>query len=64
MRCTPLFAQILNLPTNAGLEGVRGRESANSQAPIRNAPTRNPRKPLLLERGRPTHKTSLRALET
>eukprot|EP00969_Alexandrium_andersonii_P331470 14650231-Alexandrium_andersonii.AAC.1 len=27
-------------PANAGLEGVQGREIANSQAPIRNPPIR------------------------
>eukprot|EP00969_Alexandrium_andersonii_P008362 364162-Alexandrium_andersonii.AAC.1 len=31
-----------------GLEGVRGFEIANSQAPLRNPPIRNPRNPLLL----------------
>eukprot|EP00969_Alexandrium_andersonii_P105588 4658355-Alexandrium_andersonii.AAC.1 len=31
-----------NLPTTAGLEGVRSRHIANSQAAIRNPPLGNP----------------------
>eukprot|EP00969_Alexandrium_andersonii_P184652 8157612-Alexandrium_andersonii.AAC.1 len=37
----------------AGLEGVRSREIADSRAPIRNPPIRNPRKPLLLALEKP-----------
>eukprot|EP00969_Alexandrium_andersonii_P041221 1807401-Alexandrium_andersonii.AAC.1 len=44
----PQFAQIPNLPTKVGPEGVQGRELANSQAPIRNPPIRNPHNPLPL----------------
>eukprot|EP00969_Alexandrium_andersonii_P336776 14886223-Alexandrium_andersonii.AAC.1 len=44
----PFFAQIPNPPTKAGLDGVRGREIAHSQAPIRNPPIHNPRNPWLL----------------
>eukprot|EP00969_Alexandrium_andersonii_P264430 11686692-Alexandrium_andersonii.AAC.1 len=50
MRSAPLLAQIPNLPTKAGLEGVGGRESAKLRTPIRNPPIRNLRNPLLLER--------------
>eukprot|EP00969_Alexandrium_andersonii_P373856 15484956-Alexandrium_andersonii.AAC.1 len=41
-------AQIPNLTTKVGLEGVRRREIADSRAPIRNPPIRNPRNPSLL----------------
>eukprot|EP00969_Alexandrium_andersonii_P373703 15484630-Alexandrium_andersonii.AAC.1 len=51
--CVFVFALSPNLPTKAGLEGVRGRDIAKSQGPIRNPPIRNARNPLLLERERP-----------
>eukprot|EP00969_Alexandrium_andersonii_P009439 412485-Alexandrium_andersonii.AAC.1 len=34
----PLFAQIPNLTTTRGTEGVRSCDSAESKAPIRNPP--------------------------
>eukprot|EP00969_Alexandrium_andersonii_P023602 1030686-Alexandrium_andersonii.AAC.1 len=34
----PLLAQIPDLPRKAGLEGVRSREIASSEPPIRNPP--------------------------
>eukprot|EP00969_Alexandrium_andersonii_P161470 7136968-Alexandrium_andersonii.AAC.1 len=44
--CAAAFlAQIPNAPTKARREGVRGREVANPQAAIRDAPIRNPRNP-------------------
>eukprot|EP00969_Alexandrium_andersonii_P183079 8089146-Alexandrium_andersonii.AAC.1 len=45
LRSAPLFVQILNPPTKAGTEGVRSRESARSQAPVRNPRFRNPHNP-------------------
>eukprot|EP00969_Alexandrium_andersonii_P297284 13137738-Alexandrium_andersonii.AAC.1 len=47
-----VFLETLNLPTKAGLEGVRGREIANVRAVIRNPSIRNPRDPCLLENSR------------
>eukprot|EP00969_Alexandrium_andersonii_P358196 15450491-Alexandrium_andersonii.AAC.1 len=41
------------MPMSVGLEGARDREIANSQAPIRNPPVRNPRNPWLLGREKP-----------
>eukprot|EP00969_Alexandrium_andersonii_P194520 8591789-Alexandrium_andersonii.AAC.1 len=53
VRSAQFLVHIPNLPTNAGLEGVRGREIANSQAPIRNPPIRDPCTLLLVEREGP-----------
>eukprot|EP00969_Alexandrium_andersonii_P336148 14858095-Alexandrium_andersonii.AAC.1 len=53
VRSAPLFAQILDLPTNTGLEGASSRESAPKRTPIRNPPLRNPRSPRLLAREKP-----------
>eukprot|EP00969_Alexandrium_andersonii_P307673 13600583-Alexandrium_andersonii.AAC.1 len=53
VRSAPFCALIPNLPTKAGLEGVRGPEIETQRTPIRNPPIRNPRKPSLLARGRP-----------
>eukprot|EP00969_Alexandrium_andersonii_P231940 10242076-Alexandrium_andersonii.AAC.1 len=53
VRSAPFSAATPNLPTKAGLEGARGREIANSQAPIRNPPIRNPRNPWLLASEKP-----------
>eukprot|EP00969_Alexandrium_andersonii_P176143 7788374-Alexandrium_andersonii.AAC.1 len=53
VRSAAFSAQIPNLRTNAGLEGVRGCEIAESQAPIRNPPIRNPCNPWRLAREKP-----------
>eukprot|EP00969_Alexandrium_andersonii_P171395 7576757-Alexandrium_andersonii.AAC.1 len=54
--------QIPNPLSKAGLEGVRGRKIATSQAPVRNPPIRNPRNPWLLEREMPVgHRSRARA---
>eukprot|EP00969_Alexandrium_andersonii_P040376 1770142-Alexandrium_andersonii.AAC.1 len=53
MHSALLLVEIPNLPKNLWIEGVRGREIANSRTPIRNPPIPNPRNPLLLERERP-----------
>eukprot|EP00969_Alexandrium_andersonii_P000625 26813-Alexandrium_andersonii.AAC.1 len=45
--------RIPNLPAKVGLEGGRGRDIANSRAPIRNPPIRNPRNPWRLAREEP-----------
>eukprot|EP00969_Alexandrium_andersonii_P215385 9513774-Alexandrium_andersonii.AAC.1 len=58
-----ICARIPNPPTEAGLEGVRGRDIPDSQPPFRDPPIRNPRNPLLLERERPKTPTSLQAFE-
>eukprot|EP00969_Alexandrium_andersonii_P162346 7175416-Alexandrium_andersonii.AAC.1 len=44
MACSaPLSAQNPNLLTNVWIDGVRGREIANSQAPFQNPALRTPR---------------------
>eukprot|EP00969_Alexandrium_andersonii_P251854 11131498-Alexandrium_andersonii.AAC.1 len=47
---------------NAGLGGVRGRDIANPQVPLRKLPIRTPRKPLLLAHERPDRGTPLSRL--
>eukprot|EP00969_Alexandrium_andersonii_P191080 8440633-Alexandrium_andersonii.AAC.1 len=53
VRSAPRFVQFPNSRTQAGVEGVRGRESAPSRPPIRNPPVRNPCNPWLLARESP-----------
>eukprot|EP00969_Alexandrium_andersonii_P080230 3535750-Alexandrium_andersonii.AAC.1 len=45
VRSAAFPAQNPNLQTNMWIEGIRGRETACSHAPIRNPPIRNPHNP-------------------